>query len=237
MPLTCRYRRYRHFHRLSRMNVSEFVWKRLSDWGVQQVYGCHGEGVGGSLGLALENNYDTMEMEDVQVRHEAMALAFAHAKVTGQDGLCYATSGPGAIHSLIGLYDAKMDHVRGVAVGQEARCGLGAGYKQEELNNHDFNQVAWEERIRLGAGRTESTQSIPDFPYHKYAELIGLKGVLVDDPDQVGPARTKRCQRTDRSSSKPIPIPTCRYCRRTSRSNMPRSLSAQFHPSLSLAAC
>ena len=54
------------------------------------------------------------------------------------------------------------------------------------LNNRDLNQVTWEERIQLGAGKTESTQSIPDFPYHKYAELIGLKGIFVDNPDRVG---------------------------------------------------
>jgi pyruvate dehydrogenase (quinone) len=56
------------------------------------------------------------------------------------------------------------------------------------LNNRDLNQVTWEERIQLGAGKTESTQSIPDFPYHKYAELIGLKGIFVDNPDRVGAA-------------------------------------------------
>ena len=48
------------------------------------------------------------------------------------------------------------------------------------LNNRDLNQVTWEERVQLGEGKTESTQSIPDFPYHKYAELIGLKGIFVD---------------------------------------------------------
>ena len=78
-------------------------------------------------------------MEYVQVRHEEMAafMASAHAKFTGQVGLCYATSGPGAIHLLNGLYDAKMDHVPVVAlVGQQARSGLGASYQQEvDLQN------------------------------------------------------------------------------------------------------
>ena len=50
------------------------------------------------------------------------------------------------------------------------------------LNNRDLNQVTWEERVQLGEGKTQLTQSIPDFPYHKYAELIGLKGIFVDDP-------------------------------------------------------
>ena len=56
------------------------------------------------------------------------------------------------------------------------------------LNNQDLNQVTWEERIQLGKGKTESTQSIPDFPYHRYAELLGLKGIYVDDPDDVATA-------------------------------------------------
>ena len=56
------------------------------------------------------------------------------------------------------------------------------------LNNRDLNQVTWEERMQLGVGKTESTQSIPDFPYHKYAELLGLKGIFVDDPEKLGAA-------------------------------------------------
>ena len=100
------------------MNISEFVWHRLSEWGLSRVYGYPGDGVGG-LDVALEKAKDRMEY--VQVRHEEMAafMASAHAKFTGQVGLCYATSGPGAIHLLNGLYDAKMDHVPVVAlVGQ-----------------------------------------------------------------------------------------------------------------------
>jgi pyruvate dehydrogenase (quinone) len=56
------------------------------------------------------------------------------------------------------------------------------------LNNRDLNQVTWEERIQLGEGKTESTQSIPDFPYYKYAELLGLKGIFVSEPDKLGQA-------------------------------------------------
>jgi pyruvate dehydrogenase (quinone) len=56
------------------------------------------------------------------------------------------------------------------------------------LNNRDLNQVTWEERIQLGVGKTESTQSIPDFDYHRYAELLGLRGIVVRDPEAIGPA-------------------------------------------------
>jgi pyruvate dehydrogenase (quinone) len=56
------------------------------------------------------------------------------------------------------------------------------------LNNRDLNQVTWEERIQIGVGKTDSTQSIPDFAYAKYADLIGLKGVFVSDPEKIGAA-------------------------------------------------
>ena len=113
------------------MNVSEFVWQRLVEWGLTRVYGYPGDGVGG-LDVALEKARDSMEY--IQVRHEEMAafMASGHAKFTGGVGLCYATSGPGAIHLLNGLYDAKMDHVPVVAiVGQQHRASIGASYQQE----------------------------------------------------------------------------------------------------------
>jgi pyruvate dehydrogenase (quinone) len=124
------------------ITVAEFVWHRLHEWGLKRVYGYPGDGVGG-LDLALERARDTMEY--VQVRHEEMAafMASAHAKFTGEVGLCYATSGPGAIHLLNGLYDAKMDHVPVVAiVGHQARSALGAHYQQEVDLQSLFKDVA-----------------------------------------------------------------------------------------------
>ncbi len=124
------------------MNVSEFVWHRLHEWGIKRVFGYPGDGVGG-LDVALERTRDTMQF--VQVRHEEMAafMACAHAKFTGEVGLCYATSGPGAIHLLNGLYDAKMDHVPVVAIiGQQARTAIGAHYQQEVDLQSLFKDVA-----------------------------------------------------------------------------------------------
>jgi pyruvate dehydrogenase (quinone) len=126
------------------ITVSDFVWRRLSEWGLSRVYGYPGDGVGG-LDVALEKASDRMEY--VQVRHEEMAafMASAHAKFTGGVGLCYATSGPGAIHLLTGLYDAKMDHVPVVAVvGQQARASIGASYQQEVDLQTLFKDVASE---------------------------------------------------------------------------------------------
>jgi len=124
------------------INVSDFVWQRLQEWGIKRVYGYPGDGVGG-LDVALEKVKDTLQY--IQVRHEEMAafMASAHAKFTGQVGLCYATSGPGAIHLLTGLYDAKMDHVPVVAVvGQQARTAIGAHYQQEVDLQSLFKDVA-----------------------------------------------------------------------------------------------
>ena len=128
------------------MTVSEFVWHRLGEWGLNRVYGYPGDGVGG-LDLALEKAQATGGMEYIQVRHEEMAafMASAHAKFTGGIGLCYATSGPGAIHLLTGLYDAKMDHVPVVAIiGQQARTAIGAHYQQEVDLQTLFKDVASE---------------------------------------------------------------------------------------------
>ncbi len=124
------------------LNVSEFVWKRLGEWGLKRVFGYPGDGVGG-LDVALEYAHESMQY--VQVRHEEMAafMASAHAKFTGEVGLCYATSGPGAIHLLNGLYDAKMDHVPVVAiVGQQTRSAIGAHYQQEVDLQSLFKDVA-----------------------------------------------------------------------------------------------
>ncbi|WP_428396126.1 thiamine pyrophosphate-requiring protein [Lichenicoccus sp.] len=127
------------------MNVSEFVWHRLRAWGLSRVYGYPGDGVGG-LDIALQEAIND-GFDYVQVRHEEMAafMASAHAKFTGQVGLCYATSGPGAIHLLNGLYDAKLDHVGVVAiVGQQARTAIGAHYQQEVDLQTLFKDVASE---------------------------------------------------------------------------------------------
>ncbi|MGH8143390.1 MAG: thiamine pyrophosphate-requiring protein [Steroidobacteraceae bacterium] len=126
------------------MNVSEFVWQRVHEWGIRRIYGYPGDGVGG-LDVALEKA--KQQLQYIQVRHEEMAafMASAHAKFTGQVGVCYATSGPGAIHLLNGLYDAKMDHVPVVAlIGQQARSAIGSSYQQEVDLHTLFKDVASE---------------------------------------------------------------------------------------------
>jgi pyruvate dehydrogenase (quinone) len=111
--------------------VSDFFWQRLSEWGVKRVFGYPGDGINGLIG-ALDRCRDKLEF--IQARHEEMAafMACGHAKFTGELGVCLATSGPGAIHLLNGLYDAKTDHQPVLAiVGQQARTAMGGHYQQE----------------------------------------------------------------------------------------------------------
>jgi pyruvate dehydrogenase (quinone) len=115
--------------------------QRLVDWGVKRIYGYPGDGINGILG----GFHEVPEIEFTQVRHEEIAsfAACAHAKFTGEVGVCLATSGPGAIHLLNGLYDAKLDHQPVVAiVGQQARMSLGSDYQQEIDLDSLFKDVA-----------------------------------------------------------------------------------------------
>jgi pyruvate dehydrogenase (quinone) len=126
------------------MNVGDFLVRRLSDWGVKRIYGYPGDGINGIMG-ALDRASDRVEF--VQVRHEEMSafMACGHAKFTGEVGVCLATSGPGAIHLLNGLYDAKLDHQPVLAiVGQQARAALGGHYQQEVDLLTLFKDVAHE---------------------------------------------------------------------------------------------
>src|SRR6266513_3384084 len=123
-------------------SVGDFVVERLKAWGVQRVFGYPGDGINGIMG-ALERAEDKIDF--VQVRHEELAafMACAHAKFAGEPGVCLATSGPGAIHLLNGLYDAAMDHQPVVAiVGQSATTAMGGEYQQEVDLQNLFKDVA-----------------------------------------------------------------------------------------------
>ena len=122
--------------------VSDYLFDRVAQWGIKRIYGYPGDGING-LVAALQKAKDTFEL--IQVRHEEMSafMATAHAKYTGEVGVCLATSGPGAIHLLNGLYDAKCDHMPVVAiVGQAATSAIGAHYQQEIDLNALFKDVA-----------------------------------------------------------------------------------------------
>jgi pyruvate dehydrogenase (quinone) len=126
-----------------KQTVSDFLLQRLLAWGIRRVFGYPGDGINGLIGAFGRNK----ELDFVQTRHEEMAafMACAHAKFSGEVGVCIATSGPGAIHLLNGLYDAKMDHQPVVAiVGQQRRAALGGDYQQEVDLVSLFKDVAHE---------------------------------------------------------------------------------------------
>jgi pyruvate dehydrogenase (quinone) len=124
--------------------VAEFTIDRLHQWGITRIFGFPGDGINGFMS-ALRKAEDKVDF--VQARHEELAafMACAHAKFTDEVGVCMATSGPGAIHLLNGLYDAKMDHQPVVAiVGQQARSAMGGSYQQEVDLISLFKDVAGE---------------------------------------------------------------------------------------------
>src|SRR6201994_3684960 len=111
--------------------VADYLLERLRAWDVTEVFAYPGDGINGIL--AAWGRADN-KPAFIQARHEEMAAfeAVGYAKFTGQVGVCMATSGPGAIHLLNGLYDAKLDHVPVVAiVGQTNRSAMGGSYQQE----------------------------------------------------------------------------------------------------------
>src|ERR1700728_1606721 len=114
--------------------TSDWLVQRLKAWGVTRIYGYSGDGINGVLGALQRADEDGKGIEFVQVRHEEMAafMATAHAKFTGELGVCLSTGGPGATHMLTGLYDAKLDHMPVLAlVGQAEVTARGSSYQQE----------------------------------------------------------------------------------------------------------
>jgi pyruvate dehydrogenase (quinone) len=123
------------------VKVSDFVVARLQQWGVRRIFGYPGDGINGVLGGLQRAG----TIEFVQVRHEEMAafMAVAHAKFTGEIGVCLSTGGPGATHLITGLYDARLDHAPVFAIcGQAEATVRGASYQQELNLDRMFADVA-----------------------------------------------------------------------------------------------
>jgi pyruvate dehydrogenase (quinone) len=129
---------------MSSKNVADYLLERLRDWGVDKVFAFPGDGINAILAAWARADDNPMF---IQSRHEEMSAfeAVGYAKFTGRLGVCMATSGPGAIHLLNGLYDAKLDHVPVVAiVGQTNRSAMGGSYQQEVDLLSLFKDVASE---------------------------------------------------------------------------------------------
>ncbi|RPE78099.1 MULTISPECIES: thiamine pyrophosphate-requiring protein [unclassified Frondihabitans] len=127
------------------INVSEFVINRIKEWGVSRVFGFPGDGIGEFDGMLGKADRDGDGLEYIRPTHEEISslMAVAHAKFTGEVGVCIATSSPGAFHMLNGLYDAQMDNQPVVAiVGQQGLASLGTFVQQESNLERAFQDVA-----------------------------------------------------------------------------------------------
>src|ERR1051325_10094926 len=136
--------------------TSDILVERLIDWGVRVVFGLPGDGINGIM-EALRTRQDRISF--LQVRHEEAAafMACGSAKYTGRLGVCLATSGPGAIHLLNGLYDAKMDGAPVLAItGQTYHDLIGMRYQQEVDLLSLFKDVAVYNQHMMGAHHVRS---------------------------------------------------------------------------------
>src|SRR5215831_13152488 len=133
------------------LRTADIVAEALLDWGVDTIFGLPGDGINGFI-EALRQRQNKIKF--VLVRHEESAafMACAYAKYTGRLGVCVATSGPGAIHLLNGLYDAKLDHAPVLAItGQTYHDLMGSQYQQEVNLLALFDDVAGFNQMVLGA--------------------------------------------------------------------------------------
>src|SRR5438552_15322180 len=146
------HRGHQQEHHMAR-TAADVLADRLIDWGVRIVFGLPGDGINGIM-EALRVRQERITF--VQVRHEEAAafMATGYAKYTGELGVCLATSGPGAIHLLNGLYDAKLDGAPVLAItGQTYHDLLGTHYQQEVDLLSLFKDVAVYNQMVLGAGQ------------------------------------------------------------------------------------
>ncbi len=190
--------------------VADFIVDRLSAWGITRIYGLPGDGINGVMG-ALDRG--KKQIEFIQVRHEENAafMACGHAKFTGQVGVCLSTSGPGAIHLLNGLYDAKLDHQPVVAiVGQQARTSLGGSYQQEVDLVSLFKDVA-NEFVQMATVPSQVRHLIDRAIRIAKAERTVTCVILPNDLQEEKYEEPKRAHGTVHSGihfSKPVIIPS-----------------------------
>ncbi|MGJ0509798.1 MAG: thiamine pyrophosphate-requiring protein [Methylocystis sp.] len=188
--------------------VGDFLVHRLYEWGVRRIFGYPGDGINGVLG-ALQRAKEKIDF--VQVRHEEMAafMASAHAKFTGEMGVCLSTGGPGASHLITGLYDAKCDHMPVLAIaGQAPRTARGAHYQQELNLDRMFSDVAAfvQEAETPAQVRMLTDRAIRIAKAQNAVSVIILPGDL-QDLDYEEPPRKHGAVQTGVGYSRPLVVP------------------------------
>ena len=201
--------------------VADYFLKRLREWGVHRIYGYPGDGINAFLGALDRADGDP---EFIQARHEEMAafMACGHAKFTGEVGVCMATSGPGAIHLLNGLYDAKLDHApvrrdRRPAEAHVARRALPAGGRPAgrcSRTSRSTSSTAWipaQARHLVDRGRPASRSTERGVATIIFPSGRRRRRRRVESPPRthgsvyssVGYSRRAWCRRTSTSSARP----------------------------------
>jgi len=193
------------------MMTSDFFVDRLKAWGVKRIYGYSGDGINGVLGALQRAEKAGDGIEFIQVRHEEMAafMATAHAKMTGELGVCLSTGGPGATHLITGVYDAKLDHVPVLAIAGQAEATVrGADYQQELNLDRMFADVA---DYVQEAGTVAQVRHIADRAIRVAIAENGVGVIIlpkdIQDSPWEEPQQAHGFTRSGPGYSKPITVP------------------------------
>src|SRR6184192_1878742 len=190
--------------------VGDHLLQRLREWGVEQVFAYPGDGINGLV--ASFGKADNQPLF-VQTRHEEMAAfaAVGYAKFSGNVGVCMATSGPGAIHLLNGLYDAKLDHVPVVAiVGQTARSAMGGSYQQEVDLQALYKDVASEYLVEVNVAEqlpNALDRAIRTAQSSRCPTALIIPADLQEEPYEAPKHAFKQVPSSPPSTSWPAPVP------------------------------
>ncbi|HEY3463679.1 MAG TPA: thiamine pyrophosphate-requiring protein [Amycolatopsis sp.] len=190
--------------------VGDHLLQRLREWGVDQVFAYPGDGING---LVASFGKAGNQPRFVQARHEEMAAfaAVGYAKFSGKVGVCMATSGPGAIHLLNGLYDAKLDHVPVVAiVGQTARSAMGGSYQQEVDLQALYKDVASEYLVEVNVAEqlpNALDRAIRTAESSRCPTAVIIPADLQEEPYEAPKHAFKQVPSSPPSTSWPAPVP------------------------------
>ncbi|WP_372661796.1 thiamine pyrophosphate-requiring protein [Amycolatopsis kentuckyensis] len=190
--------------------VGDHLLRRLREWGVEQVFAYPGDGING---LVASFGKADNQPRFVQARHEEMAAfaAVGYAKFSGKVGVCMATSGPGAIHLLNGLYDAKLDHVPVVAiVGQTARSAMGGSYQQEIDLQALYKDVASEYLVEVNVAEqlpNALDRAIRTAESSRCPTALIIPADLQEEPYEAPKHAFKQVPSSPPGTSWPAPVP------------------------------
>jgi pyruvate dehydrogenase (quinone) len=193
--------------RFGSVKTADFFVQRLKEWGVSRIYGYPGDGINGVIG-ALQRDGG---IEFIQPRHEEMGafMAVAHAKFTGELGVCLATGGPGATHLLTGLYDAALDHMPVLAICGQAEATVRGGSYQQELNlDRVFADVAaFVQEVATPAQLRHVTDRAIRMALARRAPSVIIIPKDVQEAPHEAPQRAHGFTRSGSGYSRPVIVP------------------------------